>query len=201
VLAVFLVHRNSGVVVSGLHCYGSVCFDAPIFDHVGLQALCTPFHCHNLQLFVQPRAVQSNLLHSRCTCGTMHMRVNVLEPPDSRLALPDMPSMFDFRHGQVCSEDSVQLAVVLSAASAACKPGLHHAALQCCAVSWLPHDSFPLLTRSQWHCRSSFQVSLICISESMLMCPSQKLLTPWYEHKRSACTQLLLTEFMQLACI
>ena len=100
----------------------------------------------------------------------MLTRVNVLATPGSRLALPDMPSLFDFRYGQVCSEDSVQLAVVLSATSAACKPGLHHAALQCCAVSWLPHDSFPLLTRSQWHCCSSLQVSRksVSISESIL---------------------------------
>ncbi len=120
----------------------------------------------------------------------MLIRVNVFEPPDSRLALPDMPRVFDFRHGQVCSEDSVQLAVVLSAASAACKPGVHHAAFQCCAVSWLSHDSFPLLKRSQWHCCSSLQVSmnLVCISESMLMSSSWKLLTPQYEHRKPACT-------------
>ena len=149
----------------------SVCFDAPVFDRVGCAGLVHSFSLLQLAAVVHPRAIQNNLLHSRCTCGTMHMRMNVLEPPDSRLALPDMPSMFDFRHGQVCSEDSVQLAVVLSAASAACKPGVHHAAFQCCAVTWLPHDSFPLLTRSQWHCCSSLQVSmnLICISESMLM--------------------------------
>ena len=109
---------------------------------------CTLCSLSQIAAVAHPRAVQCNLLQSRCMCGTMLMRVNVLEPPNSRLPLPDLPSLFDCRHGQVCSEDSVQLAVVLSAASAACKPGLHHAAFQCCAVTWLPHDSFPLLTRS-----------------------------------------------------
>ena len=49
---------------------------------------------------------------------------------------------------QVCSEDSGQLAAVLSAARVAGQSGFHHVALQRCAVAWLPHDGLPVLTGS-----------------------------------------------------
>ena len=48
--------------------------------------------------------------------------------------------------GPVCSENSGQLAAILSAACVAGQSGFHHAALQCCAVAWLPHDCLPVLT-------------------------------------------------------
>ena len=60
----------------------SVCFEAPVFLPCRVCRPCALLTTVTIAYsYMQPRAVQSNLLHSRCTCGTVHMKMSVLEPP------------------------------------------------------------------------------------------------------------------------